>query len=933
MNTPAYSPKRLTEEELEKISKSKVPIPENEAQRIFTLRQTRLLDSSTSDPAFDRFTSFAQRLFNVPVALVTLVDLDRQWFKSKFGVESIIQTHRDHSFCAYTILLDSPEVLVVEDLLLDDRFKDNPRVRAEPFLRFYAGACLILDNMKIGSLCVIDDKPHTGFTEVERMNLLDIASALSHLIAERRDSLINKNRDCAKMMNEIMLNVRSPLTLISSTAAMLLMDLTKKKESFDGRMLSVLKTLSLASRSSSNFNDINNRILEITNTIQQVHTEIENQTSLIMTDLQSSVGRLEVIVESSLCLGQFATEKAEFEKKEWASFTSTNILQTIIDARQTLNRIKDAAHVTWDVDISLLCKGSRHICSPKAVYFLLLNSVEQLVSNWNIIHVRIFFNDTKDMEYDSIVQQLDEVPICDIESIWQQGLLTIEFDLSDKIDDEIGVGNDKVRYAPKSPMSFYSIHQVLEDVEGGFTSIDAGSSYSQKMSFWMPLAIVINEDDEEKKIETETGKYFSFTSYDNVSSRNSKEETSSRNSKERTSIENIDKVYQNIAETKIEEILSTVNADKGTVIAEVDEIVMDSQYLDPFTLNRRSDLSFSDDENSYDQDEGVRLACKKASAAAASKAATDAAFVLSALVDQDLKVAKAEKELKKNKIRFSFRRPNNKAVNPDPSKKEEKINVMSLRILLVDDTLSVQKLMGRWLKNQGCEVTYALNGKIGLHLLKTQQFDICFMDFLMPVMSGTECIKQLNDWSHTLSPIITLDRFVSSRHDSINSLPNNLTNSLGNYHPPLESVNNLNVSELGEIHDDRSAPLFLNKELIMIGISSSASKEELAKAFLHGMHFFCPKPVETVMLASILNIRRKASSLEGALHDISKQASRSSNAGMINNSPTTKVSFNSAESTTSLKKKSSQHASPSDLNLMQSGDYGEVAVTKGTGTW
>jgi PleD family two-component response regulator len=163
----------------------------------------------------------------------------------------------------------------------------------------------------------------------------------------------------------------------------------------------------------------------------------------------------------------------------------------------------------------------------------------------------------------------------------------------------------------------------------------------------------------------------------------------------------------------------------------VGEIVVDSQYLDPFTLNRRSDLSFSDDENSYDQDEGVRLACKKASAAAASKAATDAAFVLSALVDQDLKVAKAEKELKKNKIRFSFRRPNNKAVNPDPSKKEEKINVMSLRILLVDDTLSVQKLMGRWLKNQGCEVTYALNGKIGLHLLKTQQFDICFMDFLM----------------------------------------------------------------------------------------------------------------------------------------------------------------------------------------------------------
>jgi hypothetical protein len=462
-----------------------------------------------------------------------------------------------------TILSGSPEVLVVEDLLLDDRFKDNPRVKAEPFLRFYAGACLILDNMKIGSLCVLDIKPHTGFTEVERMNLLDIASALSHLIAERRDSLINKNRDCAEMMNEIMLNVRSPLTSISSTAAMLLMDLTNKKESFDGRMLSVLETLKMAPRSNSNFDDINNKILEITNTIQQVHTEIENQTSLIMTDLQSSVGRLEIIVESSLCLGQFAIEKAEFEKKEWASFTSTNILQTIINARQTLNRIKDTSNVTWDVDTSLLCKGSRHICSPKAVYFLLLNSVEQLVSNWNIIHVRIFFNDTKDVEYDSIVQQLDEVPICDIESIWQQGLLTIEFDLSDKVDDEIGVDNDKIRYAPKSPMSFYSIHQVLEDVEGGFTSIDSGSSYSQKMSFWMPLAIVINKEDKAKKIETGSGKHFSFTSCDNVSS---------VKSKEGTIIEKNEKEYQNKADTKIEKILSLssiISADKGTMIAEV----------------------------------------------------------------------------------------------------------------------------------------------------------------------------------------------------------------------------------------------------------------------------------------------------------------------------------------------------------------------------
>lgn len=612
-----------------------------------------------------------------------------------------------------------------------------------PSCRFYAGACLILDNVKVGALCVLDYKPHTSFTETERMNLLDIASAISHLIAERRDSIINNNKNCAKMMNEIMLNVRSPIPFISSTSATLLADLTKKKENFDSRMLNVIKTLKMASKSSGNY--ITNRILDITNDIELVHTEIETQTSLIIADLQSSVGRLEIIVEASLCLGQFAIEKAEYEKKEWASFTSANVLQTIIDARNVLNHIKDTANITWDVDTSLLCKGSRHIYSPKAVYFLLLNSVEQLVSHWNTINVKIFFKDTGDVEYDSIVQQLDEVPICDIESIWQQGLLTIGFDLSDKIDDEIGVDDISVKCTPKSPLSFYSLHQVLEDVEGGFTKLDTGSSYFQNMSFWMPLAIVINED-KEKIVSTGSAKSFQYTSSDNSTLIQNLE----HDSREGTIGETKEKIYKNVSipETKADKISfynTSTSADKrtidkGTTMTALDLIsgVEESNVTDnntysntfsnPFSLKKRS-VSYSDDGNSYDQDEEVRIACKRASTAAASKAATDAAFVLSALVDADLRVDSEDKVRKK---RFSFpKRKNSKAVIPEILKKVEKKPIVKLRILLVDDTLSVQKLMGRWLKNQGCEVTYAQNGKIGLYLLKTQQFDICFMDFLM----------------------------------------------------------------------------------------------------------------------------------------------------------------------------------------------------------
>lgn len=91
--------KCLTKEDLKKLSISKSPVPANEALRIFTLRQTQLLDSDPVDPSFDRFSTLAQRMFDVPIALITLVDIDRQWFKSNTGLETISQTHRDHGFC------------------------------------------------------------------------------------------------------------------------------------------------------------------------------------------------------------------------------------------------------------------------------------------------------------------------------------------------------------------------------------------------------------------------------------------------------------------------------------------------------------------------------------------------------------------------------------------------------------------------------------------------------------------------------------------------------------------------------------------------------------------------------------------------------------------------------------------------------------------
>ena len=150
-----------------------------EEQRLAALHRYALLDTPP-DTAFDRLASLAARLFGFPLALVTLVDRDRQWFKARQGPGSAVigvsETSREVAFCAHTIL--SKEPLVVEDARLDSRFADNPFVTGDPGLRFYAGAPLIgADGQALGSLCLLDFQPRT-FSAEQRATLADLAAAV-----------------------------------------------------------------------------------------------------------------------------------------------------------------------------------------------------------------------------------------------------------------------------------------------------------------------------------------------------------------------------------------------------------------------------------------------------------------------------------------------------------------------------------------------------------------------------------------------------------------------------------------------------------------------------------------------------------------------------------------------------------------------------------
>ena len=149
-------------------------IPDNETARLQSLYALNLLDSE-SEERFDRITRLAKKLFDVPIALISLVDENRQWFKSKQGLNAS-ETSRDISFCGHAIL--DKKILCIENALEDSRFADNPLVTGDPKINFYAGCPLSTpDGAQIGTLCIIDRRPRR-LSEDDLALLSDLAKMI-----------------------------------------------------------------------------------------------------------------------------------------------------------------------------------------------------------------------------------------------------------------------------------------------------------------------------------------------------------------------------------------------------------------------------------------------------------------------------------------------------------------------------------------------------------------------------------------------------------------------------------------------------------------------------------------------------------------------------------------------------------------------------------
>jgi signal transduction histidine kinase len=191
-----------------------------ERARLASLRDYGILDTPP-EAAFDRIAALAAELFETPIAAISLIDEDRQWFKAILGLDAT-ETSREVAFCAHTILTD--DVFEVSDAEHDARFSDNPLVTNDPSIRFYAGAPLTLRNgLRMGALCVIDRAPRAGLTERERRRLATLAQIVVNemdlrLMNERYALVARKAEAATAAKSEFLANMthelRTPLASV-----------------------------------------------------------------------------------------------------------------------------------------------------------------------------------------------------------------------------------------------------------------------------------------------------------------------------------------------------------------------------------------------------------------------------------------------------------------------------------------------------------------------------------------------------------------------------------------------------------------------------------------------------------------------------------------------------------------------------------------------
>ncbi len=287
------------------------PTPQNEAGRLKALKEYSILDTLPEEE-YDDITKLASEICGTPISSITLIDEKRQWFKSKVGLSSD-GTDRDISFCGHAIV-DPEHIFTVKDSRLDDRFRDNPLVKGDPHVIFYAGVPLVSpDGYALGTLCVIDNQPK-DLNDNQLQALKALSNQVVSLFELRKSKMLleklsrdleTRNSDLERFAHVAAHDIKSPLSNISSLAQILISDYAKD---LAPEALMMIEMLDVSSNALRNLVD---GILE------------HSKTDTILVE-KRSVFNIADLIESTIKLldnnGQFKFERLFQDQQVYANY-------------------------------------------------------------------------------------------------------------------------------------------------------------------------------------------------------------------------------------------------------------------------------------------------------------------------------------------------------------------------------------------------------------------------------------------------------------------------------------------------------------------------------------------------------------------------------------------------------------------------------------
>lgn len=812
-------------------------------------------------------------------AAVSFVEVERVVFKAKIGID-FTEISRNDWFDAYTVLPDSSEVYVVPDCNTDARFKDKSYVKGNPKIRFYAGAAIIVDNLKIGVLSIMDTEPHKFFSLEDKENLLDLGAAAAQLAKEKLQTALNLSAERANIVVSMMHHLRTPMTSLNFATSLLCNDVHN------------IRTDYAVAASHSPMDDDRGAIDESkdNNTPFQPPHSVFQSFESSFTEISNALNQLNILVDSSLSLGQAIIKCSTNEVSSNATanlqamdprsrFTECNIIDYLSDMFQ--NNLPVHNHnleIEWIVDTTDLVRGS-HVTFPDAVMLIVISTVSHMSTESNSLGFHFSFEqvDEDDMEYPELISKMLEgrlsikvfakdsrafaAPIDSAAMMMDDGAManaSSSMDAASSTPRRPGGGSSNSNgpsagnangsnnnnNAPDmlSKQNFLSIDKILRAINGSsreyvddvmlYATMRAHQGellaatgdapppsqqpqpsqqpeYRTIHEFLVPCKILLtpfadggrspNQQQQHLRFYRPSSKHLAAQGGGGGDAASAAATPMHGGSVRITPSSKSGALHHPHAQQQVHldapHLSSTSseshssptghNAGGSGAQGSTAAVAQSSGVAVPPPINTTGGVT---PHNGGPFGLNLQPLPTAAAANGSSKAPATAAN------------ANVATTANANANSAAHTAAGAETSPPQPETRQ-------LRVLVVEDTIPVQKLLTRWLQNQDCLVTCASNGKVGLELLTSQAFDIAFVDFLMPVMLGITTMKLFQAW-------------------------------LGDHPTEKEGLAQENAS------------------VLIVGMSATALESEQEEAFNYGMHFFCPKPVSLELLRIILDAKR-----------------------------------------------------------------------------